>query len=231
MLLFGPPGTGKTLLARAVASLTRTSFFNVSPASILSKYHGESEKLARTYFAMARHYAPSVLFFDEIDALVSSRGAAGEHEASRRLKAELLTLIDGVTVACSGGMVMVLASTNRPWDLDEALRRRLERRIYVPLPDEMARLEMFAIHTRQLRLKPEVDLEALARRSARYSGADIHLICRDASMMTMRRLVEGKTPQEIVALKDEGHLDGEITELGSHWHTHYLRIVPFIISA
>ena len=216
VLLFGPPGTGKTLLARAVASLGKTAFFNISASSLVSKYHGESERLARTLFALARHHAPSIVFFDEIDALVSARGAAGEHEASRRLKSELLVQMDGIgggggTGGSSGGgggvvgnadaLVMVLATSNRPWDLDEALRRRLERRIYVPLPDMPARREMLAIHLRGLRLDHGVDLTVLAERTRGYSGADLQLVCRDASMMPMRRAVEGKSPLEIVELQ------------------------------
>ena len=215
VLLFGPPGTGKTLLARAVASLGKTAFFNISASSLVSKYHGESERLARTLFALARHHAPSIVFFDEIDALVSARGAAGEHEASRRLKSELLVQMDGIGggggtgSSCGGGvvvgnadaLVMVLATSNRPWDLDEALRRRLERRIYVPLPDMPARREMLSIHLRGLRLDHGVDLTVLAERTRGYSGADLQLVCRDASMMPMRRAVEGKSPLEIVELQ------------------------------
>jgi len=210
VLLFGPPGTGKTLLARAVASVGRTRFFHISASSLVSKFHGESERLGRTLFAMARHYAPSVVFFDEVDALLGARGGSGEHEASRRLKSELLSQMDGVPSA-GGERVLVLATSNTPWALDEAMRRRLERRIYVPLPDEAARREVLAAHTRGVKLAEGVELDALARESDGYSGADLHVVCRDAAMMTMRKAVEGKSAEQIVALKEQGLLDGEIT--------------------
>jgi len=217
VLLFGPPGTGKTLLAKAVASLGKTAFFNISASSLVSHYHGESEKLVRTLFAVARHHAPSVIFFDEVDALVSSRGMAGEHEASRRLKSELLMQMDGVHSHLSAAssakenLVMVLATSNKPWDLDEAMRRRLERRIYVPLPDEASRAEMLQIHLKGVTLAADVDAAELAAATAGYSGADLQLVCRDASMMPMRRAVEGKTPQEIVELHAEGALEGDVS--------------------
>ena len=211
VLLFGPPGTGKTLLARAVASLGKTAFFNISASSLVSKYHGESEKLARTLFALARHHAPSIVFFDEIDALVSSRGAQGEHEASRRLKSELLVQMDGIGAGASAEeLVMVLATSNKPWDLDEAMRRRLERRIYVPLPDTPSRKEMLAIHLGGIKLGASIDLDRLAELTQGYSGADLQLACRDASMMPMRRAVEGKSPLEIVELQNNGELEGEV---------------------
>ena len=222
VLLFGPPGTGKTLLARAVASLGKTAFFNISASSVVSKYHGESEKLIKTLFALARHHAPSVIFFDEVDALVSARGAAGEHEASRRLKSELLTQMDGVGGGSDGSggggggggdaasLVMVLATSNKPWDLDEAMRRRLERRIYVPLPDETSRKEMWLIHLKGVKLSDEVFVDDLARRTEGYSGADIQLACRDLSMMPMRRSIAGKSPDEIMRMQAEGALEGEV---------------------
>jgi katanin p60 ATPase-containing subunit A1 len=218
VLLFGPPGTGKTLLARAVASLGKTAFFNISASSLVSHYHGESEKLVRTLFALARHHAPSVVFFDEVDALASTRGAAGEHEASRRLKSELLMQMDGVHSALNAAgstakehLVMVLATSNKPWDLDEAMRRRLERRIYIPLPDEPSRLAMLRIHLSGVALASDVSLATLATQTSGYSGADLQLACRDASMMPMRRAVEGKSPVEIVAMQAEGALEGEVS--------------------
>ena len=209
VLLFGPPGTGKTLLARAVATMNQIKFFNCSSSTLVSKWRGESEKLVRVLFNMARHYAPSIIFFDEVDALVSSRGAESEHEASRRFKSELLSQMDGMAsgFAEEGRSVMVLATTNCPWDIDEAMRRRLEKRIYIPLPDLASRRTMFEIYLRGVALSTDVKLDDLADRTVGYSGADIKLVCRDASMMPMRRLILDKSPEQIRALKEAGELD------------------------
>ena len=150
-------------------------------------------------FEVARFYAPSTIFFDEIDALASQRGGSGEHEASRRVKSELLIQMDGVSGSSSASAntaeeegeacktVMVLAATNRPWDLDEAIRRRLEKRVYIPLPSPNGREHLLRINLKGIAIENDVDFKKLVDKTEGYSGADITNVCREAAMMPMRR--------------------------------------------
>ena len=150
MLLFGPPGTGKTMLARAVATESKSTFFAISASSLTSKFLGESEKLVRALFAIAKALTPSIIFVDEIDSLLSSRAGSGEHEATRRIKTEFLIQWSDLAKAAAGredkdkkdgdaSRVLVLAATNTPWAIDEAARRRFVRRQYIPLPEAPVR--------------------------------------------------------------------------------------------
>ncbi|KPI89696.1 katanin-like protein [Leptomonas seymouri] len=188
ILLFGPPGTGKTLLAKAVATECRTTFFNISASSVVSKWRGDSEKLVRMLFELAVHYAPSTIFIDEIDSLMSARSTDGEHEGSRRMKTELLTQMDGLSKRRGGDVVFVLAASNVPWDLDTAMLRRLEKRVLVTLPTAEARKIMF----RRLlpTLPQDADYDTCAALTENMSGADIDIVCREAMMRPVRKLIE-----------------------------------------
>ena len=159
VLLYGPPGTGKTLLAKALATQGKTTFFNVSPTTFASKWKGESEKLVRILFEMARFYAPSTIFIDEVDS-VGTKRRDGEGEASQKVLAELLVQMDGISESNSEEkieenkeikpkFVMVMGATNLPWDLDDALRRRFEKRIYISLPNQIGRKQMFDINLKE----------------------------------------------------------------------------------
>lgn len=189
ILLFGPPGTGKTMLAKAVATECRTTFFNISASTIVSKWRGDSEKMVRMLFELAVHYAPSTIFLDEIDSVMSARSSDGsEHEGSRRMKTELLIQMDGLSKRKGGDVVFVLAASNVPWDLDGAILRRLEKRVHVGLPSLPARKDMFRRNLKSV--APDFDFDAVARGTEGYSGADVDVVCREATMRTIRVLIE-----------------------------------------
>ena len=193
------------MLAKAVAAETGTTFFNVTASSLASKFRGDSEKMVKLLFEMARFYGPSTIFIDEVDSIGSARGGGAEHEASRRVKSELLTQMDGAGTSGDdpSKRVIVIAATNFPWDLDEAFRRRLEKRIYIPLPDYDSRKSLFSLNFADVELAEDVDLEYLAEKSEGYSGADITNVCRDASFMSMRRRIIGLSADQIKALGEK----------------------------
>lgn len=211
VLLFGPPGTGKTLLAKAVATESGFVFFSITSSSVTSKYLGEGEKLMRALFSLARERQPAVIFLDEMDALLSVR-KENEHEASRRIKTEFMTQVDGA--ATSGAdRLLIMGATNIPWEIDEAVLRRLAKRVYVPLPDAAARraliLRLFSKHggasaaptaetesafsfvKRVAGLSgdgEEADLQRVLAATDGYSGSDLSALCHEAAMLPIREL-------------------------------------------
>lgn len=199
LLLYGPPGTGKTLLAKAIATECNTTFFNISASSIVSKWRGDSEKLVRVLFEMARFYAPSTIFLDELEAIMSQRGSqggSGEHEGSRRMKTELLVQMDGLSK--TDDLVFLLAASNLPWELDQAMLRRLEKRILVDLPTYEARKAMFKHHLPTvvvpkeggLELLSNLDYDLLATKTEAYTGSDLRLVCKEAAMRPVRKIFD-----------------------------------------
>ena len=187
VLLHGPPGTGKTRLARAVANESDAQFFTINGPEIMGSAYGESEKRLREVFEEAAKAAPSIIFIDEIDSIAPKRGQVSG-EAEKRLVAQLLTLMDGIEARQN---LVVIAATNRPEAIDEALRRpgRFDREIVVGVPDEAGRREILGIHTRGMPLAEGIDLDDLARRTYGFVGADLAALVREAALEAVRRIL------------------------------------------
>ncbi|XP_073223746.1 uncharacterized protein [Cicer arietinum] len=207
ILLFGPPGTGKTMLAKAVATEAGANFINISMSSITSKWFGEGEKYVKAVFSLASKIAPSVIFVDEVDSMLGRRENPGEHEAMRKMKNEFMVNWDGLRTK-EKERILVLAATNRPFDLDEAVIRRLPRRLMVDLPDAPNRGKILRVILAKEDLAPDVDLEAIANMSDGYSGSDLKNLCVTAAHCPIREILEKEKKERSLALAENKPLPG-----------------------
>ena len=191
LLLFGPPGTGKTMIGKAIASQSGATFFSISASSLTSKWIGQGEKLVRALFGVAAARQPSVIFIDEIDSLLTQR-SSDENEASRRIKTEFLIQLDGAG-SSEDEKILVLGATNRPQELDEAARRRFLKRLYIPLPNAVAREALLKrLLTQNENKLSENDYLELVQLTKGYSGSDLDGLCREAAMAPLRDATQGK---------------------------------------
>ncbi|NLX38045.1 MAG: CDC48 family AAA ATPase [Methanothrix sp.] len=220
VLLFGPPGTGKTLLAKAVATETGVNFISVKGPELLSKWVGESERAVREVFRKAKHAAPSLIFFDEVDSVVPARGSGLDSHATERVVSQFLTELDGVVELKD---VVVLAATNRPDLLDPSLLRpgRFDRLIRIPMPDREARERIFEIHLSGMPLAGDVSASALAGMTEGWTGADVETLCREAGMIALReKIIPGMRREELI-------LEGVLVE-GRHFREAFDRVKPHL---
>ncbi|KAE9459539.1 hypothetical protein C3L33_08514, partial [Rhododendron williamsianum] len=220
ILLFGPPGTGKTMLAKAIASEAGASFINVSMSTITSKWFGEDEKNVRALFTVAAKVSPTIIFIDEVDSMLGQRSRAGEHEAMRKIKNEFMSHWDGLLTK-QGEKILVLAATNRPFDLDEAIIRRFERRIMVGLPSVENREKILRTLLAKEKVDQGRDIKELATMTEGYSGSDLKNLCTTAAYRPVRELIrqerlkdleKKQTAQEGKNLKDAPDTEAEKEE-------------------
>ena len=205
ILLFGPPGTGKTLLGKAIASNIDASFFAISASSLTSKWIGDGEKMVKALFAVAGWMAPSVIFIDEIDSLLSARKSEGEHESSRRLKTEILVQMEGCDPASAERKVLLVGATNRPEELDEAARRRMPKQMYIPLPCEKAREEMIHRVMTNGSIASQLSAQDIAKVVAKtegYSGSDMKNLIQEACQGPIREAVR-RAGAAVATLKEQ----------------------------
>ncbi|KAL7590367.1 hypothetical protein Lser_V15G37660 [Lactuca serriola] len=201
ILLFGPPGTGKTMLAKAIATEAGANFINISMSSISSKWFGEGEKYVKAVFSLASKIAPSIVFVDEVDSMLGRRENPGEHEAMRKMKNEFMVNWDGLRTK-DRERVLVLGATNRPFDLDEAVIRRLPRRLMVNLPNATNREKILRVILAKEELGPDVDLQAVANMTDGYSGSDLKNLCVAAAHYPIREILEKEKKEKAAALAE-----------------------------
>ncbi|KAL4570000.1 hypothetical protein LXL04_025649 [Taraxacum kok-saghyz] len=189
ILLFGPPGTGKTLLAKALATEAGANFISITGSTLTSKWFGDAEKLTKALFSFASKLAPVIVFVDEVDSLLGARGGGFEHEATRRMRNEFMAAWDGLRSKDSQ-RILILGATNRPFDLDDAVIRRLPRRIYVDLPDADNRLKILKIFLAKENVEPDFDIRSLANATDGYSGSDLKNLCIAAAYRPVQELLD-----------------------------------------
>lgn len=187
ILMYGPPGTGKSYLAQACAGEMQSNFFRISASDIVNKYVGESAKMITSLFRVARSHSPAIVFVDEIDSLLSNREESGQSSAMKQVVNEFLVQMDGVGTKNSND-VLVLGATNMPWSLDDAILRRFQKRVYIPLPDEEARTELFKIELKKVpdNILTEKNIVQLSKRTEGFSGSDISNLINDAKMLPLK---------------------------------------------
>lgn len=214
ILMFGPPGTGKTLLSKAVATESGANFLSISMSSIGSKWFGEGEKYARAVFTLASKLSPCVVFIDEVDAILGRREKSGEHEAMRKIKNEFMMNWDGLRTR-ENERVLVLAATNRPFDLDEAVLRRMPRRLLVDLPDAENREKILKVILRDEDVAPTVSTKELAHLTDGFSGSDLRSLCVAAAYQPIRELIRSEKEGGIEAKKAGESPNEDIDEMKS----------------
>ncbi|KAG2302784.1 hypothetical protein Bca52824_031435 [Brassica carinata] len=198
ILLFGPPGTGKTMLAKAIAREAGASFINVSMSTITSKWFGEDEKNVRALFTLASKVSPTIIFVDEVDSMLGQRTRVGEHEAMRKIKNEFMSHWDGLMTK-PGERILVLAATNRPFDLDEAIIRRFERRIMVGLPGVENREKILKTLLAKEKVDENLDYKELSMMTEGYTGSDLKNLCTTAAYRPVRELIQQERIKDTVA--------------------------------